>query len=490
VKAPENQTYVPLQLQYQVSHLEHNITNLQGIADYEASDWLNFVIVPTVTALTPDVDLQIPIVLRAYPTPPSLTAQTGTKTNADDIVKIDTAKQWNFNYNYSQHYALQDTIHSEMRFNLRPGAGRLMADNAALFAALAQFIATYPAIQKDMLDSLKKVTAKTDRNSPEYKIAMEALKSFQEIVKNVAGAWSGGVRLTGGPGEIFTGQYIFSVIERPEKNIDPIDKQKLVLTISADDGQTVGLSVPAIQIDGYTAVPADPPMLGAVKEYSFVYQSKKDKNLYLTVGESKQMNIRSVVMGNLNVISFQNALSYIYVKRNENLVKDKDGKWLPTSDLFVYQTPQIFFGNKLIPLLDYSNKDYPFNIGTKPAELKQHLVNLFNNLIGPDVAFNLQLKIEVGYQYTVQADPGSIAISLPVLLGPTLQVAAGKGIDYSKLAGELSDAIKTWKDTYQPQGYNQQFNFDISVYSGINDSQMPLLRLRYLYLMLRDITAW
>ncbi len=95
-----------------------------------------------------------------------------------------------------------------MRFNLRPGAGKLMADNAALFAALAQFIFTYPAIQKDMLDSLKKVTAKTVRNSPEYKIAMEALKSFQEIVKNVAGAWSGGVRLTGGRVSLYGSIYI------------------------------------------------------------------------------------------------------------------------------------------------------------------------------------------------------------------------------------------------------------------------------------------
>lgn len=491
VKAPENQTYVPLQLEYQVSHLEHNITNLKGIADYEASDWLNFVIVPTVISLTPDADLQIPIVLRAYPTPPSLTAQTGTKTNADDVVKVVSAKQWNFNYDYSQHYALQDTIHSEMRFNLRPGSGRLMADNAVLFAALAQFIATYPAIQKDMVDSLRKVTAKTDRNSPEYKIAMEALKSFQEIVANVAGAWSGGVRLRGrGLGEIYTGNYIFSVIERPENNIEPIDKQKLVLTISADDGQTPGLSVPAIQIEGYTAEPADMPMLGVIKEYSFKYQSKKDKNVYLTVGESKQINSRSVVMSNLDVIGFQNALSYIYVKRNENLVKDKDGKWMPTSDLFVYQTPQIFFGNKLIPLLDYSNKEYPFNIAQKPAELKQHLINLFNDLIGQNVPFNLQLKIGIEYQYTVQPDPGSIEINLPVLLGPTLQVSAGTGIDYNHLAGQLQEAMKAWNDKYQPQGYNQQFNFDISVYSGINDSQMPLLRLRYLYLMLKDITAW
>lgn len=490
VKAPEDQTYVPLQLQYQVSHLEHDIKNVEGIADYEASNWLNFVIVPAVTLLTPQDDLQIPIVLRAYPTPPSLTAQTGTKTNADNVVKVDTAKQWNFNYDYSQHYALQDTIHSEMRFNLRPGAGRLMADNAVLFAALAQFIATYPAIQADMVDSLRKVTAKTDRNSPEYKIAMEALKSFQEIVAKVASAWSGGVRLGGsGLTEIYTGNYIFSVMERPESNIDPIDKQKLVLTISADDGQTAGLSVPAIQIEGYNAIPVD-KLLSEMKEYRFTYQSKADKDVYLTVGESKQINSRSVIMSDLNVISFQNALSYIYVKRNENLVKDKEGKWLPTSDLFVYQTPQIFFGNKLIPLLDYSNKDYPFNIGPKPAELKQHLINLFNNLIGPDVAFNLRLKIEIQYQYTVQPDPGSIAIDLPVLLGPTLPVAAGTGIDYSDLAGQLSDAIKTWKDTYQPQGYNQQFNFDISLYSGINDSQMPLLRLRYLYLMLKDITAW
>ena len=100
------------------------------------------------------------------------------------------------------------------------------------------------------------------------------------------------------------------------------------------------------------------------------------------------------------------------------------------------------------------------------------------------------MKIEIEYGYTVQSDPAGIQINLPVLLGPTLPVAAGKDIDYSNLAGQIQEAMKAWHDTYQPQGYNQQFNFDISLYSGINDSQMPLLRLRYLYLMLKDITGW
>ncbi|MDB4921799.1 hypothetical protein [Mucilaginibacter sp.] len=492
VKNPKNQTFIPLDLQYQVTHLEHNITQVDGIQEYEASDWLNFVIVPAVNNLTPTEALNLPIVLRAYPTPPSLTAQVGVKSNSDDTVTIPTARQWDFDYDYTQHYAQQDTIHSEMRFNLRPGPVNFMAVNAALFATLAQFISTYPDIHKDLIASLTTVTTKTDRAAPEYKVAAAALRSFQEITEKVAHAWQGGFRLfSNSLKEIYSGNYLFSVIERPEKNEEPIDKQKLIITLSAADNQTPGLVPPLIEIEGYKTITQDNlKLVNDLRDYRYAYQSLVDPTKYLTVEESKVITKRTVSMSKVDVINFQNALSFIKVKRNENLVKDKAGKWIRTADDFVYQTPLISFGNKLIPLLDYSDPKYNYNIARQPQDLQLQISGMFIGLLGQKIPFDITMKIEISYNYTLQNAPDSIDISLPVFLAPSIPIPPNQDTNFAAIAKEITGAMKIWNDAYMPQGFNKKFFFDISVYSGINGNKMPLLTMRYLYLNINDITTW
>ncbi|WP_435525357.1 hypothetical protein [Chryseobacterium indoltheticum] len=63
------------------------------------------------------------MVLRNYPTPPTLTTQTGKGAFAGgDTTKMRLAKasEWNFTYSYTEDQAAQDKIFSDIEFNLIP----------------------------------------------------------------------------------------------------------------------------------------------------------------------------------------------------------------------------------------------------------------------------------------------------------------------------------------------------------------------------------
>ena len=62
---------------YEVTHIERQIDNVPGITDYLASSWLTFVL-PLTQDLGNIGEIDIPIPLRAYPTPPSITAQASS----------------------------------------------------------------------------------------------------------------------------------------------------------------------------------------------------------------------------------------------------------------------------------------------------------------------------------------------------------------------------------------------------------------------------
>src|SRR5262249_49553886 len=76
VKDPSKFNHLPLSPSFQMSHIEHQISKVSYADGYQASSWLSFVIPVTANAMG---SMDIPIPLRAYPTPPSLSAQQFTQ---------------------------------------------------------------------------------------------------------------------------------------------------------------------------------------------------------------------------------------------------------------------------------------------------------------------------------------------------------------------------------------------------------------------------
>ena len=186
-----------LDLNYVINELEFEIKGgLQGILDYQASSWLSFILPigqkhdPNIRIDTNIGQVETPIPLRSYPIPPSLVSQTGTPSvaTASEEVMIEEAKLWDYAFIYERQDAAQDTDYLNVIINhLSPSskqaeAGDVVDPFDALFNALAQFIAVYPQMSKDLEGLL---SLKPDEKDP---VIDDAIKTFSRLVMDVAEA--------------------------------------------------------------------------------------------------------------------------------------------------------------------------------------------------------------------------------------------------------------------------------------------------------------
>src|SRR6185503_3022516 len=122
---------------------------------------------------------------------------------------------------------------------------------------------------------------------------------------------------------------------------------------------------------------------------------------------------RTISVAGLDILNTQNAWSSVAVLRNEELLQNKDGSWQKTNPDFIYQTPQVMFYDKLIPLLNNPDAIDIATIGTKsyPVQptrtLQNHLLALFDALT-LQTTNQYTIKMQCDYTYII---PGT---NLPV----------------------------------------------------------------------------
>ena len=214
--------------------------------------------------------------------------------------------------------------------------------------------------------------------------------------------------------------------------------------------------------------------------------------------------IRTLVFNNRDVMSTENAWGGIQLARNKVLV---DG--ITTNPEFVYQTPIVRFVNKVTPLLD---SDKPVNIAqiennNPVSTLEYFLCVLFKALFAPsgtagnaDETGARTIRVECTYGYDIRSgqdtnEAQAVMVYVPVAL------ALPFGFDLSTDVGQdctvapapesfvytLGQAIRTWFSGYGPSTNGGVFTFDISVFAGLSQTNLPVLRLRDLFLEYRDI---
>lgn len=184
--------YFPIDLRYEINSIEHNIHTVEGIEGYRASSWLTFIL-PFDAGDTVLGSLKIPVPLRAYPTAPSLTAQTFSSGEPGDTQPLadplQEAKAWDYLYSYDYLRAQQDTIYADLLVNVGPAAARLAAfddeQDPDLLTALLQFSSAYKGIQDDLNRYL------LDQSDPTK--AFTAMQSWP--------GWPGGLLLPGDTGK-------------------------------------------------------------------------------------------------------------------------------------------------------------------------------------------------------------------------------------------------------------------------------------------------
>ncbi|MCT2409154.1 hypothetical protein NZD88_16525 [Chryseobacterium antibioticum] len=524
-------TSVDLDITYVVTHVECDISEVAGINGYKGSNWLTFIIPADVSSNTGSTlkaasvasslqqslgNVDIPVVLRNYPTPPTLTTQTGKGVSVEgDTTKTRLAKasEWDFSYSYTEDQAAQDKIFSDIEFNMIPNPSVKMfgAPSRDLFSDLAQFVTVWPQVLDDFNRYLKLINAQSDSSDTNLANAYYALQTMVTLSNNLAIAWSEfNSLLFGNPNSNGTARAYDFIIRQTD---DTDFGNRLLVTIvpavdmSSDDlllyrGTKAVLEAdvpqtPYVTIDHYTKVNATDKK-GVPIPNAYWYQAE-DKT-YLSWEESFNIPSRNVNVDSLNVLQFQYAWAGLSIIRNEDLVP-----YNPTVSDFIYRTPLVRFSNKLIPLL--SNDD-TFDIARINNDtglnlpLAQQLANFFSTFFTYDELAEQLVKLSISWNYPLLAASGDLlpAIELPVLLAapftfeiPTdYEIPAGgcqpSFSDSDPFVCRLANTLKTWYSQHKPVNNEAWFQIDIAVFSSLSESKLPLIELKNIVLYYKNIT--
>lgn len=492
-KQPEEQRDFKLDLAFKINALEYDIHTVgPEFGDYKASSWLNFVV-----PLNPEPlgEAAIPIPLRAYPTPPSLVEQRSVPWSDSGTAFADT-RLWNYRYAYEPVSAAQDRIHTNIRFNvLSAQLRKALADELDLFEALAMFVNVYESLQVDMINRVAVITQASTQD--QINAASAVLKDFTYLVTAAANAW----------GSWFSARSKYMTAAVSERDLEYCveefanDKDRFQMNLTRlIDGPNVEFPKP--EFDGYNTM----EVLDEGKRKGFEFVNKDNPQDYLTLSQADDLRTRTIQFEKLDIMATQNAWAGVFIARNENLFDDQHActSDVQTNPNFLYRTPTVRFSNVITPLLDSSE---PFNIA-KLASVPspQPLVNWLQILFSTYFAgipytdkepATRQVMISGNYQYRLNPDPDGegiapFNITVPLFLLPPFEFEIPT--DWSTNCAEVQSTvcqiagwIRDWFATNRPSTDEGCFVFDVSTFSSLNDSKLPVYRLRQLYLFVKDV---
>jgi hypothetical protein len=427
-----------IDLYHQINALEHEIHPVEGIEGYLASSWLTFVLPGTIDTpgeqptLVPLGEQTIPVPLRAYPTPPSLSEQNfiplvkqfvgeGEEVETEGEELLLQARAWKYVCQYEYVGAAHDKILASIKLNV-PASEVVQAqfsdaDNPDLFAALVQFTYAYPGIAKDLDEVL--LTGGNTRT------AFNAISSFAWLAQRAANAWAtwhddSVLHQTALPE---SPEYHFVITQREES---VHDVNALVVTVTAD-GEPRLQGLPKVEIANYKTETFLEPAGSAEDSASYFFVSENDLRI-LTYEDGRNMSLRGLSFPEFDVLKVENAWAGAAVKRNEDLLPNQI-----TNPDFVLQSPVVRFVNVLTPLLDPDVEiDIADFTAQRPASLAQFLSNFLNaffegaQTIAND---NRTIRLNAAYGYELEALAGDsmpgdstaeempdLGITLPIIL--------------------------------------------------------------------------
>jgi LysM repeat protein len=487
-----------LNLVYRGLQIEHQIGALPNIEGYLASSWLSFVLPPqqadddTWPLAAKLGTFDIPLVLRAYPTPPTMVNQAAQQLvdGAQASVSLSDAVLWNYSFVFSQsfHYP-QDAVEFVSSFNMFDSSPNLfLASGRSLTADLAEFVTVYPAVAADLIG----VLATVDNSTTDAKVlntAKIALLSFVELVARVADDFvvQAQPSLTEvGPGE---GQapYQFSLTEGSVMKTNPDETEVEALLVTMKGLPPDGINTPRVDIDGYTT-----HRTVTDKGFTFTYTDKEEGD-YLLAAKGQTIPRRTICLPGLNILAAQNAVSSAAILRNQNLVEGK-----VTAQPFVYQTSPVSFATPLRPTLTVMEEIDIAAISTGspvPRSLVAQLGALFDALFAKAPSGPQQVQLAISY--SVSPNPKLEPVQLPVAFLPPIafmpsvgQRAEGDPISQTQLTQKICDAINAWYKANAPQtGGELRFEMKVMARQSAeleNTPTSPLLDLSNLVLHFAD----
>lgn len=481
--------YVDLNLSYAGSAIEHQISTLPNIEDYEASTWLSFVTpLDNTSPLTEDLGkIQVPIVLRAFPTAPSMVNQSGESTVPPNASNIAQLLNWNYNIVYSLqiHYP-QDELDFTINFNVMDNSNAmLMKGIEDAFPQLAEFITVAPSVYHVLETQLTKVTATTADSDPLLDTVSTALTSYTALMSQVVNAAQGNaMAMSHHNNRLFSTQVLPYVFYIQEGSATVEEVQALIISVHGLPPEGVGQ--PLVNIEGYERHNYEQ---GCTGDFCYYYTQN---GVVLPAALGQTIPERTVVIPAMNILARQDAATTTLIRRNAELVPGK-----PCSEPFIYTTGTVEFSNPYHPTTDCVT---PVDISLINAPSGQHnfaslttqLTNLFNALLMENSQDTLSFLMSSQYSY--QLNTGLGEVTLPVVMQPiqSIQVKPDASTGNKQLADMINDwanSIELWYNTVNPDTTNAVLWFDLTIFSSLTQQPLPLVRLRALNLGIQYITG-
>lgn len=486
---------INLNLSYKSADIEHQIA--APINGFTPSSWLSFVL-PNTRVETLESQLGgffVPMFLRSFPQNPSLVNQSGTAPYANSA-DISQLLEWDYVFNYSQtfHYP-QDTLNFTVNFNVGDDAQLAMFKAIPdAFNQLAEFVTVYPSIDVDLQSKVNKIDAQVyDEDSSEaeqlFKDSGIAMNSFVQVVQNIVQAAEAGNGLTmnATPKQVVSlgaaEPYSFNIQEGP-KSLEG----QFVQVVTVYGKPPAGIEMPQVLIspDTYemkTWTNSEDPCEG---DACYYYVNSITGEPLLST-DAQNIAPRQVIIPGMNILQRQDAMTDVYLTRNENLVQGKT-----TSEVFVYTTGDISFSNacmttinSTLPSIEIA--DLPNNLGspTKRTLLEQ-LQTLMSTLLKENSQPTLSFQMTCSYDYNINST-GLSPVNLPVVMQTMISVTLATGLD--PMLQEWTDSINNWMTQNKPSQYNGTLKFSLTIFSNLTTQPYPLVVLDNLELSLKYIAT-
>jgi hypothetical protein len=500
VMAPENVrggggeivATLDLDLVYNGTDIEHQISQPPDVKGYVASTWLSFVIRDEDWPLEQALGVTaVPMPLRSFPLPPAMSAQTSVVN--PEAADLSALTKWGYNFTYALplHYP-QDRVLCDVDFNLGEESRALAEpDLVNAFNELAQFMTAFPRVNQDIVQFLSKVDATTSPTSEEVTNAGVALATTIEMVTNIT------IKAQAAGGLVMAAQvlpqrgdpslkYSFFIQECSVKaEGDPRDGALLVTLVGprpSGIGQPwVQVGDPLYQAERYHGSDCSNHSCDDLNQFCFVYVDKDGK--YLSAEQGQTIPDRTVELPALDLFQRQNAQSTTKIIRNAELVPGRI-----SAKPFIYTTSDVRFPNALQPTVDSSHAYDIARLGSaNPVKrsLLDQLKNLFANLLQFNDQPTLTLQVEVTYEYVLNSTLPPVP--LPILMQPPMAVAvkgaaSGGAPTLDEVLTAWSDAIRNWFQTTLPLGSSGKLFFNLTLMTNLVHPPMPLLWTRNLEL--------
>ncbi|MET3709494.1 hypothetical protein ABIC65_000174 [Sphingomonas trueperi] len=493
-KNVDDQAFVPLTLDVQISHLEFDRASVPGIEGYVESRWLAFVNGPFPYTLGNGVST-IPVVNRNLPTPPTVASQTARQvTGTVPPPDAATLNKWGYAFQYLYQQAASDAVSYTIEYS---GSGDAVAngtDDAVsldLFAALAQFTLNYDAILRDMNLFLVKI----DGEEPDpltYYGAKKAVTAFATQTKAIATAYAASLKVKAAAVTADPARVIVKFLSTLDADADGRARTNIVnVTINGMDatwdagGGTIsggGITLPApvieIEPDTYTAQPVPPLELPPGVTLAYLYSHEVEGAIvYLPDEEALGIAGRTVSMAPLDVLALQSGWASVFVRRNLALFPIGDFGTVRTNEAFLFQTPEVRFANPIVPRLIYESFALDAMAGA-PADLEAQLSLFFRQLYSGDAKTAADVSMQGLYSYALVADhPGIPRVRLPInLLTPSPSVV--DPTVQPPFVAPFAKVIADWRATNQPTTDGAaRVEIELKVFGAIGEAKQPLIQI-------------